>query len=107
MHGVHVVTALLIPRHCWQSCGLVGLVAIAIAVRRISPLTSFGICGFLSSSRLPLASSRCREGMAEHRAYLASAGVVMALAGIVLSKQKLSEPRTPDMLGLAVVTAIA
>ena len=47
-----------------------------------------------------------REGMAEHRAYLASAGVVMTLAGIVLSKQKSPSRELPNMFGLAVVTVM-
>ena len=56
---------------------------VAFRLRRVDPVTAFGIVWFLavlapSSSVLPL-----REGMAEHRVYLASAGLFMAAASIV------------------------
>jgi Tfp pilus assembly protein PilF len=104
MHGVHTVTSPADPTALFAVCGLAGLAGIAIGVRRLAPLTSFGILWFLfviapSSSIVTL-----REAMAEHRAYLASAGVIMALAGVAPSSRRLSTRELPGMFALAAVT---
>jgi hypothetical protein len=65
--------------------GLAGLVFAAWRLRRREPQVAFGILWFLlvllpSSSIVPMA-----EPMAEHRVYLASAGVFLAVAGLAAS----------------------
>lgn len=83
MHSVHRVTQLVDPLAWLATAALVLVCVLAIQVRRTSPLVAFGIVWFLavlapSSSFLPL-----REGMAEHRVYLASAGMFMIVAALV------------------------
>lgn len=80
MHAVHRVTSVLDPLS-WVALMALGLaLAAAFRLRKSRPVISFGIVWFLvvlapSSSVVPL-----REGMAEHRVYLASAGIFMAVA---------------------------
>src|SRR4029453_13404298 len=83
MHSVQRVTSLADPL-AWVAIGALALVCVlAFLVRRSHPGITLGIVWFLavlapSSSFLPL-----REGMAEHRVYLASAGLFMA-GGVLL-----------------------
>jgi Tfp pilus assembly protein PilF len=106
MHAVHTVTNLADPKALVALCGLAAVVAAAVSLRRSVPLTSFGILWFLlviapSSSVVAL-----REGMAEHRAYLASAGIVMALAGLAVASRSLSSRERPGALAVAGVFAL-
>lgn len=80
MHEVHFVTSLADPLALAALGALVALVVIAYRMRAESPLVAFGIVWFLavlapSSSIIPL-----REGMAEHRVYLASGGFFIVAA---------------------------
>lgn len=82
MHAVHRVTSVADPLAVLAAAALVLVAALAWRVRRSRPLAAFGIFWFLivlapSSSVVVL-----REGMAEHRVYLASAGVFIAIAGL-------------------------
>lgn len=83
MHAVHRVTSVLDPLS-WVALSALVLVSVAaFRMRKSYPVVSFGLVWFLvvlapSSSVVPL-----REGMAEHRVYLASAGIFMAVAGAV------------------------
>ncbi len=106
MHAVHAVTSLADPKALLALGGLAGLFAVGTALRRRAPLTSFGIFWFLvviapSSSVVAL-----REGMAEHRAYLASAGVVMALAGVASASRRLSTRERPGVLAVATLAIV-
>ena len=92
MHGVHRVTSPLDPIGWVSLAGLAGAVIVAVRLRKSRPLVTLGIVWFFavlapSSSVIPL-----REGMAEHRVYLASAGIFMAIAAAV-SGWLASEPR--------------
>jgi hypothetical protein len=83
MHSVHQVTTLADPL-AWTATMGIGLVIVAaFGIRRSHPVVALGMVWFLvvlapSSSFVPL-----REGMAEHRVYLASAGFFMGLAAIL------------------------
>jgi hypothetical protein len=89
MHGVHTVTSLLDPLGLAALGGLTGLAILAFGVRDTVPLVAFGILWFLTVIAPSSSVVALREGMAEHRAYFASAGVfvvVAALASRVLSR---------------------
>jgi hypothetical protein len=89
---------------------LLALIAVAFLVRRRAPLVSLGVAWFLlllvpSSSIIPL-----QYAMAEHRTYLASAGVFMAVAwgfGRLLASAK-GRPRWRAVVPVAaLVVAVA
>ena len=80
MHAVHRVTSPADPLALAALAGLAVVVAVAVTSRRSAPLLTLGVLWFLavlapSSSIIPL-----REGMAEHRVYLASAGFFLVVA---------------------------
>jgi hypothetical protein len=80
MHAVHRVTSVTDPLPWVAISALVLASVAALRLRKSYPAVSFGVVWFLivlapSSSIVPL-----REGMAEHRVYLASAGIFIALA---------------------------
>ncbi len=83
MHAVHRVTSLVDPIALVAAVGLALVCAAAFRLRRVAPAAAFGLLWFLivlapSSSVVTLA-----EGMAEHRVYLASAGIFIAVAALV------------------------
>ena len=83
MHSVHRVTTAADPTAWSAIVGLAAITIVAIRIRRSHPALAFGMLWFLivlapSSSVVPL-----REGMAEHRVYLASAGFFMGVAACV------------------------
>jgi cytochrome c-type biogenesis protein CcmH/NrfG len=83
MHSVHRVTHLADPSAWIAIAALLLTCVIGFRLRRSDPVSALGIAWFLavlapSSSFLPL-----REGMAEHRAYLASAGLFVVISSIV------------------------
>ena len=87
--------------------GLAGLVFAAWRLRRREPQITFGILWFLlvllpSSSIVPMA-----EPMAEHRMYLASAGVFLAVAGLATSlAARFAGPASMRVAGAATVVVI-
>ncbi len=83
MHSVHVVRSVADVWAILAVTGLAMLVAAAFLCRRAAPLVSFGIVWFLAVLAPSSSVVALREGMAEHRAYLASAGVFMAVAGLL------------------------
>jgi protein O-mannosyl-transferase len=92
MHGVHRVTSLLDPIGWAAAAGLAGACVAAYRLRSSHPVVALGIVWFLvvlapSSSVIEL-----REGMAEHRVYLASAGLFIVFAGII-GRSLVWEPR--------------
>ena len=83
MHSVYRVTSPVDPLAWIAVAALVAVCALGFRLRRSDPVMALGIIWFLavlapSSSVLPL-----REGMAEHRVYLASAGLFMTAASIL------------------------
>lgn len=96
MHGVHTVTSAADPKAIAAVTGLIGLAGAAIWWRRALPLASFGILWYLAVLAPSSSVIALREGMAEHRAYLASAGMFMALAGALSWDRRLARvPRPP------------
>ena len=80
MHAVHRVTSIADPLGWIAVAGLAGACVAAFRARRSHPTVALGVLWFFavlapSSSVIPL-----REGMAEHRVYLASAGIFIAVA---------------------------
>ena len=83
MHRVRFVTSLLDPVGLVALAGLIAVAILAVRLRREAPLVAVGLLWFIaviapSSSIVPL-----REGMAEHRIYLASGGLFLAGAAIL------------------------
>ena len=106
MHGVHTATSAADPKALLAVAGLVCLLAGALAVRRTLPLVSFGVVWFLAALAPSSSVVALREGMAEHRTYLASAGIFMALAGVAASSRRLSRTRVPPARYAAALAAI-
>ena len=83
VHDVHWVTTPLDPAGIMALGFLAAAVAAAIRFRQSQPLVAFGVVWFVavlapSSSLVPL-----RDAMAEPRAYLASAGLLLAAASVL------------------------
>jgi hypothetical protein len=94
MHSVHRATSIADPLVVIGAIGIVGVIALAVRIRRSHPVVAFGIVWFFavlapSSSFVPL-----REGMAEHRVYLASAGLFTAVAGVFQIWSRRSETQS-------------
>ena len=110
MHAVHAVTTFADPLAPIALGGLIGLAVLAISLRGTLPLVTFGVIWFLAVIAPSSSIVALREGMAEHRAYFASAGaftVVTALASRVLARRNASSPSVPvgyaAALGLVIV----
>ena len=80
MHAVHRVSSIADPLAWAAAAGLAGVCAAAFYVRTSHPLVAFGAVWFLAVLAPSSSVIALREGMAEHRVYLASAGIFMALA---------------------------
>jgi protein O-mannosyl-transferase len=94
MHSVHRVTAVVDPRAALAAIGILLVIALAVRIRKAHPVITLGILWFFavlapSSSFVPL-----REGMAEHRVYLASAGFFTMVAGVFQTWFRRSEGRS-------------
>jgi len=107
MHSVHRVTHLADPFAWMATAGLVLLCVVAIRVRRSYPAIALGLVWFLavlapSSSFVPL-----REGMAEHRVYLASAGMFMIVAALLQTWTASVRPRSSaPRVAVAVIACV-
>jgi tetratricopeptide (TPR) repeat protein len=80
MHAVHRVTSVLDPLSWVALAALVLASAAAFRLRKSYPVISFGIVWFLVVLAPSSSVVLLREGMAEHRVYLASAGIFIAVA---------------------------
>lgn len=94
MHSVHRVTGVTDPRVALAAVGVLVVITLAVRIRRSHPVIALGIVWFFavlapSSSFVPL-----REGMAEHRVYLASAGFFMAISGVFQTWWRRSDGRS-------------
>ena len=107
MHSVHRVTRVTDPLAALAIIGILLVLALAVRARRSHPVIALGIVWFFaalapSSSFVPL-----REGMAEHRVYLASAGFFMAVAGVFQTFLKRSGERSwSPRLAVALLLAV-
>ena len=108
MHGVHTVTSAADPKAIAAVAALTCLLGVAIACRRAVPLAAFGILWYLAVIAPSSSVIALREGMAEHRAYLASAGMFMALAGVLARDRRLTATRpAPAYLAVFGVLCVA
>ena len=94
MHSVHRVTSVGDSLAVIAAIGILLVIALAVRIRESHPVIALGIVWFFavlapSSSFVPL-----REGMAEHRVYLASAGFFTAIAGVFQTWSRRSEGRS-------------
>jgi cytochrome c-type biogenesis protein CcmH/NrfG len=83
MHGVHRATSVLDPAGWIAVAGLAGASAGAMLVRRSHPAVTLGILWFLAVLAPSSTVVALREGMAEHRVYLASVGIFMSVASVL------------------------
>jgi len=82
MHGVHRPSSLLDPPALVALAGWVAVVYVAVRIRRPVPLMAFGLIWCFAVLAPSSSIFALREGMAEHRAYLAVAGLLIMLAGL-------------------------
>jgi cytochrome c-type biogenesis protein CcmH/NrfG len=80
MHSVHRVTSVADPIAWVALAGLAGACAGAFPLRTSYPVVALGIMWFFAVLAPSSSVIALREGMAEHRVYLASAGIFIALA---------------------------
>ena len=80
MHAVHYVTTLTDLRGWVALTAIVLLIAASLKLRRFAPLVPFGVLWFFAVVAPSSSVVALREGMAEHRVYLATAGFAVALA---------------------------
>jgi cytochrome c-type biogenesis protein CcmH/NrfG len=96
MHGVHRVGTLADPVGWIALAGLTLVAFGAFAARRTAPLATFGIVWFFAVLAPSSSVVALREGMAEHRVYLASAGLLTAgAAGVARLLARDGSRRTP------------
>jgi hypothetical protein len=80
VHQVHGVTSLWQPAALTLMAVLAGGIGIAVARRRADPLLAFGVVWFVGVLAPTTSFFPVRDAMAEHRLYLASAGLLLATA---------------------------
>ena len=104
MHSVHRVSTLGDPRAVLAVLGIVIVLAGAVLVRRISPLVAFGLFWFFAVIAPSSSLVALREGMAEHRAYLASAG--LSIAAVAIVSAMFLRSRASPRAGYAVILTV-
>jgi hypothetical protein len=105
MHAVHTVTTLVDPLAIAAVSALVAVAWIGFKVRSAHPLAALGILWFLATLAPSSSFVALREGMAEHRVYLASAGILVGASGLLargLESARLRRGRVPPAYALAV-----
>jgi hypothetical protein len=80
MHTVHRVTSVADPIAWVALAGLAGACAAAFRLRTSYPVVALGVVWFFAVLAPSSSIIVLREGMAEHRVYLASAGMFIAVA---------------------------
>jgi cytochrome c-type biogenesis protein CcmH/NrfG len=110
MHGVHRATSVLDPAGWIALAGLAAASAGALLVRRSHPVITLGILWFLAVLAPSSSVVALREGMAEHRVYLASVGIFMSAASVLAARLEGERPEhrvnRAVAAGLAVVVLI-
>jgi tetratricopeptide (TPR) repeat protein len=80
MHETRTITTLADPVALVAAGGLAALAGAAFRARRVSPLYALGAVWWFACIAPSSSVIALREGMAEHRVYVASAGVAIAVA---------------------------
>ena len=109
MHGVHSVRTLLDPLALLAIAGLALAAFASLALRGQAPLAAFGVVWFLAAIAPSSSVVALREGMAEHRAYLASAGIVLAIAGAAARatlQERRRVPRPAHAAGFVLICVV-
>lgn len=110
MHSAHTVTTLADPLGLAAAAGLVGLAGVAFIFRRRLPLLAMGILWWFACIAPSSSIIALRETMAEHRVYVASAGIAMIVTALAerLLERGTTVERVPVWfkVGLPVVLAI-
>ena len=108
MHSVHRVTSLADVKALAAAGGLLIVVIVAILSRRARPIVSFGLLWFLAVIAPSSSVIALREGMAEHRVYLASVGLFIVFAAIAAAafSTRRRRPRFGFSVGLAALIAV-
>jgi tetratricopeptide (TPR) repeat protein len=111
MHQTHTVTTLTDPLGIVAALGLLALLAAAYAARRASPLYLLGTIWWFACIAPSSSIIALREGMAEHRVYVASAGVAMVVTAAIaqlIKRPAASAGRVPLAwtTGLVLVLAV-
>ena len=83
MHETRAVTTIADPVALLATAGLVGLVLAAFRWRHVSPLYPVGAVWWFAYIAPSSSIIELKEGMAEHRVYLGSAGVAMVVTALV------------------------
>ena len=100
MHSVRFTTSIVDAAGWFSLCAIVTVFGLAFIERSRHPLVAVGIVWFLAglvpSSIVPL-----REGMAEHRVYLASGGLFLIMAA--LTAPVLASSRAARVVGVALL----
>lgn len=107
VHDVQWVTSPLDVVSIALFAALVAAVAFAVRLRRTHPLVAFGVVWFAAVLAPTTSFVPLRDGMAEHRLYLASPGLLLALGSV--SWQTIASRRSIRILltGLVAVLAVA
>ena len=82
MHAVHRVTSIADPLAWIAFAGLAGVCVAAFRIRRSHPAVALGVLWFFAVLAPSSSVIALREGMAEHRVYLASAGIFIAVSSV-------------------------
>lgn len=112
VHATRTVTNPADPQALLAAAGLVGLVFAAFTLRRVSPLYPLGILWWFACIAPSSSIIALREGMAEHRVYVASAGLAVVVAAVsrqLLARHSGRSPGIPAWFkaGLAAVLLVS
>jgi Flp pilus assembly protein TadD len=92
VHETHTVTSFTDPLGLVAAIGLVGLLVAAFVARRASPLYLLGTIWWFACIAPSSSFIALREGMAEHRVYVASAGMAIVVTGAVAQLMRRTMP---------------
>jgi protein O-mannosyl-transferase len=109
MHGVRQVQSVADSIALAAAVGLIAAAWLAFRARRTLPLAAFGCLWFLATLAPSSSVVSLREGMAEHRVYVATAGLSVAMAGVVRSqfhRIRLRRSRSVTMVELGTSVAV-
>jgi hypothetical protein len=82
VHQVHWATSAADPLALLALAGLAAATVVAVRARHAAPVAAFGVIWFLASV-VPTSMAPLRDAMAEPRAYVAGAGLLLASASLL------------------------
>jgi Flp pilus assembly protein TadD len=110
MHQTRTISSLTDPVALLAAAGLVALAGAAFVARRASPLYALGAVWWFACIAPSSSFIALREGMAEHRVYVASAGVAMvvtAAAAQLAGRRPSGSGRVPRQWSAALACLLA